>query len=387
MHATARDLPHESAVCRGCSLAGMRRHIAAAAALALLLMACGASAETAAVGLGIAWNVRGVWHVDGGQEAVKSGSAIEPGALLQPEVSASPHSITVLLPDGQRILYECFTTQDCARGFRVPALESAPNPFAAEMLARIRAALVQRDVSTPAKAERPVGRDEAVAVLSAGNRIVVSGLVSKLSKGSYSYTVRPLGASGPNEGALQFEKDAGPVTLTVPGAGLYAIEIADSLGRPRIDLWLAALAGAKEQTVRAPFDKARAQLADWNEDFQGWPIHEFQREYLLALMHDIKPGAEKAPQSAKRPQTGVTAEPEFTPRPGVFNGDVEVALACATPGAVMHYTVDGSQPFDNSPVYHSTIEVKGTALTIKAFAAAPGKKDSAVVTGIFRVRE
>jgi hypothetical protein len=29
--------------------------------------------------------------------------------------------------------------------------------------------------------------------------------------------------------------------------------------------------------------------------------------------------------------------------------------------------------------------VKGTELTIKSFASAPGKKDSAVVTGVFRI--
>jgi len=62
-------------------------------------------------------------------------------------------------------------------------------------------------------------------------------------------------------------------------------------------------------------------------------------------------------------------------------------LRCDTPGATMHYTVDGSQPFDNSPIYHAPIMVKGTELTIKAFAVAPGEKESAVVTGIFRIQE
>jgi hypothetical protein len=37
-------------------------------------------------------------------------------------------------------------------------------------------------------------------------------------------------------------------------------------------------------------------------------------------------------------------------------------------------------------VYHAPIMVKGTELTIKAFASVAGRKDSAVVTGIFRVR-
>jgi hypothetical protein len=54
---------------------------------------------------------------------------------------------------------------------------------------------------------------------------------------------------------------------------------------------------------------------------------------------------------------------------------------------VIHYTFDGSQPLANSPVYDAPISVKGIALMIKAFASVPGKKDSAVVTGMYRIRE
>jgi hypothetical protein len=84
---------------------------------------------------------------------------------------------------------------------------------------------------------------------------------------------------------------------------------------------------------------------------------------------------------------GITGEPKFSPEPGVFAGDTQVTLRCATPGAVIHYTFDGSQPVAGSPVYTAPISVKGTELTIKAFASVPGKKDSAVVTGIYRIRE
>jgi hypothetical protein len=84
---------------------------------------------------------------------------------------------------------------------------------------------------------------------------------------------------------------------------------------------------------------------------------------------------------------GVAGEPRFSPEPGVFAGDTEVTLHCATPGATIHYTFDGSQPVASSPVYGAPISVKGTELTVKAFASVPGKKDSAVVTGIYRIRE
>jgi len=86
-------------------------------------------------------------------------------------------------------------------------------------------------------------------------------------------------------------------------------------------------------------------------------------------------------------EQSVAGEPKFFPQPSVFAGDMEVTLRCDTPGAVIHYTFDGSQPVATSPVYDAPISVKGTELTIKAFASVPGGKDSAVVTGIYRIRE
>ena len=107
-------------------------------------------------------------------------------------------------------------------------------------------------------------------------------------------------------------------------------------------------------------------------------------------MLGIKPSqtsAQTAITTKKTDRAGITAEPVFSPKPGLFEGDTAVSLRCDTPGATMHYTVDTSQPFDTSPVYHAPIMVKGTALTIKAFAVAPGEKESAVVTGTFWIHE
>jgi Chitobiase/beta-hexosaminidase C-terminal domain len=94
-----------------------------------------------------------------------------------------------------------------------------------------------------------------------------------------------------------------------------------------------------------------------------------------------------APTAVAMQPLEVAGEPKFSPEPGLFNGDTEVTLRCNTPGCVIHYTFDNSQPLANSPVYGAPISVKGTELTIKAFVSAPGKKDSAVVTGIYRIRE
>ena len=107
----------------------------------------------------------------------------------------------------------------------------------------------------------------------------------------------------------------------------------------------------------------------------------------VALQTGVNEQTAEQPALAATPTDGVAGEPRFSPEPGVFAGDTEVTLHCATPGATIHYTFDGSQPVASSPVYSAPISVKGTELTIKAFASVPGKKDSAVVTGIYRIRE
>lgn len=99
------------------------------------------------------------------------------------------------------------------------------------------------------------------------------------------------------------------------------------------------------------------------------------------------------PQTTEQPATtetdaiGVAGEPRFFPDAGVFAKDTLVTLRCDTPGAIIHYTFDGSQPTASSPLYTAPISVKGTELTIKAFASVAGRKDSAVVTGIYRIRD
>ncbi len=110
----------------------------------ILLFLQGATALRAReVQAGLAWHVQGTWRVEGVAKPIRSGDAIEPASLLQPDEAAGPHSVTILLPDGQRVLYECFTAADCARGFRVPSLIRKPDPFALDMLARIGSILLR----------------------------------------------------------------------------------------------------------------------------------------------------------------------------------------------------------------------------------------------------
>jgi hypothetical protein len=298
----------------------------------------------------------------------------------------------IFLPDGQRILYECFLAQDCARAFRVPDLYRKPDPFAVDLLARIRAVLSRRRLapeSAPHEAPH-VPRDETLVELGPGNRVDIGGLAASLPNGRYAYDLRPFDPAYPSQFHVILEKKSRNIMLSLPSSGLYGLTISDQLNTPRVDVLIAAVTPAQSVKALKSFHDAATLIGDWNIDYQGWPIHDFQRAYLESLVLGIKPSqtskqAELVPGRTR--VAGVTAEPAFLPKPGLFRGDTAVTLRCDTPGATMHYTVDGSQPFDNSPVYHAPIMVKGTELTIKAFAVASGEKASAVVTGIFRIQE
>ena len=341
--------------------------------------------------LGTAWRVRGVWHTEFNQsEAIRAGDAIVPGSLLHPEPSASEHSITILLPDGQSILYECFTTKDCERGFRVPELELTPTPFAMELISRIRGVLLRQGSEEPDRngtTHAQAGQDETAAVIGPGNRIEVSGLAASLSDGKYVYDLNPFHSAYLPQSNIAVQKSGRSIWLQVPGPGIYNVRILDSLNNPRIDYLVAAVVPDDRGNVMEKFHKAQAQFKEWKKDFLGWPTHEFLRAYLKGLMFKTPPAAQVQRVSASRTsRRDVTAEPIFSPKPGISDGDMEVSLSCPDSRAVIHYTIDGSQPFDSSPVYHAPIIMKGLTLRLKAFAELPGKKDSPVVMGLFRVK-
>jgi hypothetical protein len=361
---------------------------------------------------GIAWRVIGAWQVDGKGARISAGDAIRPGSLLQPSEEDGGHSITVFLADGRSILYECFNEQDCARGFRVPTLTRIPDPVAVDLLARIHANLVLKNSPSSIQPEPGLPRDEVLATLDPDNRFSVKGLAANLPNGRYTYDIRPLNDTHPAQFPIPAEKTKPEILISLPAPGLYDLIITDDLKTPRIDLLIAAVNAEQATIFRKSFHQVQALMTRWNESGFGWPVHDFQRAYLESLVQDSLPRVSGRPAVATahagsnarttgefvshkagandRHLDGVTAEPMFSPQPGVFPGDIAVFLRCKSPGASIHFTVDSSEPMANSPVYAAPIIIKGTGsggLTIRAFASARGKRDSAVVTGIYRIQD
>jgi outer membrane protein OmpA-like peptidoglycan-associated protein len=75
----------------------------------------------------------------------------------------------------------------------------------------------------------------------------------------------------------------------------------------------------------------------------------------------------------------------FEPAPGSFTSPQSVTLSTKTPGAVIHYTTDGTEPTESSPIYEGPIPVRG-AETIKAIAVAQGVPRSSVSSGSYTIQ-
>lgn len=352
------------------------------------------SSQLRKVPAGIAWRVRGQWKADNASASIVTGDPVAPGTLLQPVTGSSQHSIIVLLPDGQQVMYECFQPEDCDRSFRVPELLRQPDSFTLEMLARIRAVLGPKGRGS--EVTEPV-RGIVIAPLS-GHRADIAGPVATLPDGTYSFDVVPVGSEHPSAPRQIAEKKSKSISISFPRPGLYILELANDQKLIHSNILVAALEPSRAESVRKSLDAVHTRLQDFSEDFGAWPAQDFEHDYLRSLVLNIAPDSPTTSlkEVRLRESSDQTAEPTFSPHPGIFpiknkniaySEKILVTLHCATPGAEIHYTVDTAQPFRTSPVYQGPVTVMGIGLTIKAFATSPGKKPSPVVTGTFHFED
>lgn len=75
-----------------------------------------------------------------------------------------------------------------------------------------------------------------------------------------------------------------------------------------------------------------------------------------------------------------TAAPTFEPKPGKVAPHPTVTISCATDGATIHYTTDGTDPDLDSPVYSTPISFNADT-TIKACAVKLGLATSKISVG------
>ena len=82
------------------------------------------------------------------------------------------------------------------------------------------------------------------------------------------------------------------------------------------------------------------------------------------------------------PPSDTVAAPVFSPAGGTYTSAQNVTISCATSGAVIRYTTDGTEPTSSSAQYSGAIKVSATA-TLKAKAFKAGMNDSATTTAAY----
>lgn len=82
--------------------------------------------------------------------------------------------------------------------------------------------------------------------------------------------------------------------------------------------------------------------------------------------------------------TQQVATPTFTPAEGTYTEAQDVTITCATEGATIYYTLDGTNPTVNSTAYTAAIAIDDTT-TVKAFAVKEGLNDSDIATAVYNI--
>ena len=173
------------------------------------------------------------------------------------------------------------------------------------------------------------------------------------------------------------------LTLTAPTAD-----------KPATPTGLQVVAGDKEVTVSWTAVTGVTYKVQKNGD-SSWTnatgsSHKFTgltngTEYTFSVKA-LKDGQESdaatikgTPAEATQPEKQTVASPAITPASGTYTEAQDVTITCATQGAKIYYTTDGSAPTESSTLYAGKITVSETT-TIKAIAVKDGMNDSEVVS-------
>lgn len=82
--------------------------------------------------------------------------------------------------------------------------------------------------------------------------------------------------------------------------------------------------------------------------------------------------------------TGTCREPVFDPIPGIYETSIMISMQTQTPDAYILYTLDGSNPKEDSQEYTSPVPIHESTV-IKAVAGKEGMRNSRVITGEYTV--
>ena len=103
----------------------------------------------------------------------------------------------------------------------------------------------------------------------------------------------------------------------------------------------------------------------------------------LAVLGQYQSSAVTAAYTVTEPEVDPVEAPVFNPAAGAVKKGTKVSIVCATEGAVIYYTVDGTEPTAESTEYKNEIEITAN-VTVKAIAIK-GEAKSEVVEAAYTI--
>ncbi len=240
---------------------------------------------------GMVWERHGDWHLNGGSAPLRLGEAIPSGGLMTAGAQGSTHSLVILLPDGQRLLCECYEAKTCAQGFRVPPITPQPTAVVWDMFVGVRNVLLLRPAAAETVFPQPTGRAEMagnfemVAATGPRGEISIAPALRVLPAGQYSLSVIKEGQPAPGSTTpavqpLAWTSGQPVAQVRVAGTGLYHIRVSDQAYVPRIEIEVLATSPASYPSESTKLKQTRETILGWSHMQQGWPLHPFLRAYL-----------------------------------------------------------------------------------------------------------
>lgn len=232
---------------------------------------------------GLAWDTQGNWHANHTQTTLRKGSDVAPGSLLTAE-GANNASMIVLLPDGQRLIFECHSPSTCAQGFRVPALMKKPDDDVIELFRTIGQTL--GNARFVPKLRPSTQEKEMIVALQNDNSILLKEALAGLPTGQYQFITQDAAGSEISTRPLKWSGTHDEARLQLPHAGVYRLQLFGNTGNERLRVTLLAISPDHYQSAQKSYMDTFKDLQEWNETFPGWPIHEWMQLYLEALSQD-----------------------------------------------------------------------------------------------------
>lgn len=85
-------------------------------------------------------------------------------------------------------------------------------------------------------------------------------------------------------------------------------------------------------------------------------------------------------------ETNSVQPPVFSPIAGIYNVDIDVTISCATDGATIYYTTDGTEPSATNGTEYTGEIIVSESTTFKAIAVK-GENSSSVVTAAYTIQK